>query len=360
MQYTSNYNLKKPDGTDNVDIQDFNDNAQIVDTALTPTADPTKVPASNGAFKLIDWVSYLTNRIKAITGKANWYDVPSKTLEDVNTHISDTTAAHGATSAATASKIIIRDAAGRAKVAAPSAADDIARKDTVDAVQGNLASHLADNVAAFAAINTWIQRLNKLYNKKWNAMGDSITKGGVVETNCYPAVIASRNDATVRNYGLPGSAIRYIGDGSSIAERYEDMDDDADYITVFGGANDYIIQTAIGTINSSDNTTFYGALNEIALGLIEKYPGKKIALITPMQQETRVGNSITLADYAAAVENISLKYGIPCLNLLKDCNLYPDSSDINTAMFVDADGIHPNAAGQLIIADRIEGFLRSL
>lgn len=146
MQYTSNYNLKKPDGTDNVDIQDFNDNAQIVDAALTPAADPVKVPASNGAFKLIDWVSYLTNRIKAITGKANWYDAPSKTLEDVNTHISDTTAAHGATSAATASKIIIRDAAGRAKVAVPSAADDIARKDTVDAVQGNLASHLADYV----------------------------------------------------------------------------------------------------------------------------------------------------------------------------------------------------------------------
>jgi hypothetical protein len=41
------------------------------------------------------------------------------------------TTAHAATSAATVSRIMMRDAYGRAKVAAPSAADDIARLDTV-------------------------------------------------------------------------------------------------------------------------------------------------------------------------------------------------------------------------------------
>lgn len=63
---------------------------------------------------------------------------------NLTNHQNDTTTVHGATSAATANKIIIRDAAGRAKVAAPSAIDDIARKDTVDAVQTNLNAHLAD------------------------------------------------------------------------------------------------------------------------------------------------------------------------------------------------------------------------
>ncbi|MCR4436151.1 MAG: phage tail protein [Clostridiales bacterium] len=57
-------------------------------------------------------------------------------------HIADTSA-HGATSAATANAIMMRDASGRAKVAAPSASDDIARKDTVDAVQTNLNTHAA-------------------------------------------------------------------------------------------------------------------------------------------------------------------------------------------------------------------------
>jgi len=52
-----------------------------------------------------------------------------------------TSGIHGATSSATANRIIIRDSAGRAKVAAPSASDDIARKAEVDthaAVQASL------------------------------------------------------------------------------------------------------------------------------------------------------------------------------------------------------------------------------
>ena len=55
-------------------------------------------------------------------------------------------AAHGATSAATAHQIVTRDAQGRAQVAAPVAAADIARKDTVD-------SHAAVTATASAAVH---------------------------------------------------------------------------------------------------------------------------------------------------------------------------------------------------------------
>jgi hypothetical protein len=51
--------------------------------------------------------------------------------------------AHGAVSAPTPNQIMTRDAAGRAQVVAPSVAADIARKDTVDAVQTNLTNHAA-------------------------------------------------------------------------------------------------------------------------------------------------------------------------------------------------------------------------
>lgn len=62
-------------------------------------------------------------------------DVPRKVdvdtvQQNLDIHKNDG-GAHGATSAATANAIIRRDAAGRAKVAAPSADDDIARLDTV-------------------------------------------------------------------------------------------------------------------------------------------------------------------------------------------------------------------------------------
>ena len=34
MQLTPNYKLKKPEGTDPVDIQDLNDNADLIDAAM--------------------------------------------------------------------------------------------------------------------------------------------------------------------------------------------------------------------------------------------------------------------------------------------------------------------------------------
>ena len=69
-------------------------------------------------------------------------------------HTNNTTTAHGATSAATANTIVLRDAAGRSKVVAPSAADDIARKDTVDSALSNL---IASNwtIRTSAADNEW-------------------------------------------------------------------------------------------------------------------------------------------------------------------------------------------------------------
>ena len=61
----------------------------------------------------------------------------------INAHIAAQTA-HGSTAAATPGAIMQRDSEGRAKVAAPAAADDIARKAEVDAVQDALDNHIDD------------------------------------------------------------------------------------------------------------------------------------------------------------------------------------------------------------------------
>ncbi|MDO6355105.1 hypothetical protein Q3V94_08440 [Caloramator sp. CAR-1] len=50
------------------------------------TIDPAQTPNSNVG-NLRQFLDWFANRIKAITGKTNWYDAPSKTLEDLNTHI---------------------------------------------------------------------------------------------------------------------------------------------------------------------------------------------------------------------------------------------------------------------------------
>jgi hypothetical protein len=144
------------------------------------TANPDIADAYSLTGTLTQHISWITKAIKAVKGTVtNWYDAPATTLSaakahqdaaaphsghetptgaqakvdahvaasdphsqyaldtDLANHASATTA-HSATSAATANRIMMRDAAGRAQVAAPSVAADIARKDTVDAVQTNL------------------------------------------------------------------------------------------------------------------------------------------------------------------------------------------------------------------------------
>ena len=67
-------------------------------------------------------------------------------------HMDLTTGIHGAVSAPTASKLIIRDAYGRAQVVAPSADNDIAIKKTVDdegSARAGADSNLQTQITAF-------------------------------------------------------------------------------------------------------------------------------------------------------------------------------------------------------------------
>lgn len=106
--------------------------APLASPALTgvPTA-PTATPNNNSA--------QIANTAYADAGDALKADSSTLTAHEA------LQTAHGAVSAPTASKMLVRDASGRSQVAAPSAAADIARKDTVDAVQTNLTEHVADS-----------------------------------------------------------------------------------------------------------------------------------------------------------------------------------------------------------------------
>jgi len=118
---------------DIVHPSDFNrieGNIQAIETGQR-TLDPSQAPSGNqGTLRqMLDWFA---NRLKAITGAANWYDAPATTLAATKSHMDATSGIHGATSSATANRLIIRDSNGRAKVAPPQADDDIATKKYVD------------------------------------------------------------------------------------------------------------------------------------------------------------------------------------------------------------------------------------
>lgn len=87
MLTTSIFGFKKPELTDSPpDITVMNDNYDKIETELHPTVNDTLIPTGD-TYKVSEFVGFLANRIKVITGKSNWYDNPSKTLEDLNTHI---------------------------------------------------------------------------------------------------------------------------------------------------------------------------------------------------------------------------------------------------------------------------------
>lgn len=119
---------------------------KLVETDIH-TPDQSQTAQASGA--LLTLQGFFANMLKRILGTTNWHDAPPITLQSTKAH-TEAGAAHGATSQAVAAKIIVRDAYGRAKVAAPSAADDIARLDSITKTQAGLGNVTNDKQATKA------------------------------------------------------------------------------------------------------------------------------------------------------------------------------------------------------------------
>lgn len=163
-----------------------------------------------------------------------------------------------------------------------------------------------------------------LWGKKLGTAGDSITENiGYIS---YGAVVSERNNMTYQNYGIGGSTLSNVAGKNPFTERWQNMDDDLDYLTIWFGWNDNAYST-LGSIDSTDNTTYYGAWNTILPNLIAKYPTTKIGLIVPYLPS---GST----DWQEAVRLIGKKYGIPCLDL----------TDKNTPLIWLREGVDPLVA----------------
>lgn len=166
---TLNYSFKKPFYSESADVSVINENMDTLDEALMVTANQTNMPPQeNTKSKLSTVIGWLANRIKAITGKTNWWETPSTTLEICNAHITGgshanaTTSANGfmskddkqkldgATNVNTANRLIMRDVSGRAQVLGPAVTLDIANKGYVDTnfVRSNADSTLTAKLIA--------------------------------------------------------------------------------------------------------------------------------------------------------------------------------------------------------------------
>lgn len=216
----------------------------------------------------------------------------------------------------------------------------------------------------------------ELKDKKINFLGDSITEGVGVSSpeNMYVNVFGRISGAKVKNYGISGTRIARQTKKSecesfdfNFLDRVDKMDSEADIIVVFGGTNDFGHgDSKIGTMESRDEYTFYGAMHSLCNKLINKYPESEIIFMTPLHRlsedepvnEIGIKREASLSGYADIIKEVAGFYGLPVLDLFNTSGLQP-KTDIIKEKYM-PDGLHPSDKGAQRIDERLYGFLKSL
>ncbi len=221
----------------------------------------------------------------------------------------------------------------------------------------------------------------ELKGLKINFLGDSITAGtgGSGPDKVYHVLLKNEADLLeARNYGIGGTRFAIQKgtekrpkdnwvDVNSFCERFSQMDDDADVIVVFGGTNDYGHGDApFGTFSDRTPDTFYGACHYLFSGLIKKYLGKPIIVMTPLHRvgelsvpgEKVEGDYKPLKDYVDAIREVAEFYSLPVLDLFATSGLQPEIKEIKENFM--PDGLHPNDRGYEVIAHKLKKFLESI
>jgi lysophospholipase L1-like esterase len=210
---------------------------------------------------------------------------------------------------------------------------------------------------------------SKWCGKKWNAIGDSIT----APTDTYHKIISQNSGISAVNFGINGSRAAVLNkenalDDIALVTRMATFNNNADLCTIYIGTNDWGDGIPLGVIDSTSNSDFYGAMNNVITNILTNKPTIRLALITPMRRwlngnGVEITNDLTttnkngnyLREFVNAVVDLGEKYSLPVLNLY-------DNSGVNqlthSTMLIDK--LHPSTAGKVRLATIIEGFISSI
>lgn len=201
---------------------------------------------------------------------------------------------------------------------------------------------------------------------KINALGDSLTHSDITGTGVdgipWTSYIKELVGAECRNYGIDGNTLSGQG---GMAERYAEMDGDADLICAFGGANDFCFDVPLGTMEDTNVNTFCGALQTLAKGLYQKYPKAEIFFVTPPKFNSRLygwetfrknGAGLVLKDYRDAIIRVADYYSMPVLDFYSTLGMscYLDDGTLRP------DGLHFSNEGYKRMAYKIAAFINQL
>ena len=202
-----------------------------------------------------------------------------------------------------------------------------------------------------------------LNNKKIVFLGDSITEGWGASSpdKAYHQLIKNEYNLSLAcEAGIGGSRIAKQKNPTLFSVRQDlyfglradYMPKDVDMVIVFGGTNDFGHgDAAFGDINSYDDYTFIGALNNLIIKLKNLYPNKEIIFMTPLHrlyEDISLNNSgKLLIDYVNAIIDATKRHDVKLIDLFNELELEPNDPNLLP------DGLHPNDEGHKMMAEFI-------
>lgn len=200
-----------------------------------------------------------------------------------------------------------------------------------------------------------------------NAIGDSYFQGDKLATEyVWLNLLSIKYGITLHNAGKNGSTVSaFVTTNNPICRRYTSMpSNDPQIVLVEGGRNDYNKNTPLGTVDSTDEKTFMGALNVTLTGLKKMYPSAMIVCITPWNfTGTNTTTGFTYRDYVNAMIAVAEAQGVYCINASDPKTVGVDMKDSSFKAKYSMDGTsisHLNMEGMKYVLPRFEEHLSLL
>ena len=217
------------------------------------------------------------------------------------------------------------------------------------------------------------------YKSNWEGKtflfnGDSITQG----LNFYPidppigmngrigyvsCAVQLLKPGKVYNYAIGGTRLAHVeGTSDCLVDRLSAMATDADLVFIMCNTNDYASQVPIGTDDSTDISTYKGALNALFDWLRTNYAQKTVIISTQLTRKINYQDNVELPikieEYAQAVRDRVAAYHF----ILYDAyNL--SGMDLRTSPTdgtgITNDGLHPNPVGAELLGRKVAAFINA-
>jgi lysophospholipase L1-like esterase len=199
--------------------------------------------------------------------------------------------------------------------------------------------------------------------------GDSLSTGSHGEGGYVPLLRERLCLEAVMNFSIGSSGLADCTPDSMVEllRKPGHLPKDPDLILVWHGSNDWYHGTPLGSLDSHDPSTFFGAVDAVVDVLRRHAPDAMLLWATPIFRWERpdkgvaVGDAFglcnrcghTLMEYHEALERASVRHGFPLIDMRRLSGIHGQNRDLYLE-----DGVHPTRSGYVLIGRVLDREIR--